>query len=122
MSRIRGKNTKPEIIVRSVTHRMGYRYRLHWKDLPGKPDLVFPSRRKVIFVHGCYWHQHPGCPYATMPATRRDFWQKKLFANRERDKRQLCDLKKLGWGTLVLWECELADIQELSRRIHKFLE
>lgn len=111
MSNIRGKNTKPEILVRSVTHRMGYRYRLHRKDLPGKPDLVFPSRRKVIFVHGCFWHQHPGCRFATMPATRREFWEKKLLGNRERDQHHLEDLRKMGWKPLVIWECQLADLE-----------
>jgi len=121
MSNIRGKNTKPEMIVRSVTHRMGYRYRLHRKDLPGKPDLVFPSRRKVIFVHGCFWHQHPGCRFATMPATRREFWEKKLLGNRERDKRHLQELEQQGWEVLVIWECELGDLGELSEKILKFL-
>ena len=121
MSAIRGKNTKPEMIVRSVTHCMGYRFRLHRKDLPGKPDLVFPRRRKAIFVHGCFWHQHPSCRFATRPATRAEFWANKLDGNVARDEKQIRALRELGWTVGVVWECEIRDLQHLERRLRRFL-
>lgn len=122
MAAIGGKNTKPEMVVRSLVHRMGYRFRLHRRDLPGKPDLVFPGRKKVIFVHGCFWHRHPGCRYATTPATRAEFWKAKLAGNRQRDLRVQRDLRYLGWDCSVVWGCEIADIKQLEERFRRFLE
>ncbi len=122
MGRIRCKNTTPEMIVRKLVHGMGYRYRLHIRALPGCPDIVFPSRKKVIFVHGCFWHRHSGCENATMPKTRREFWRAKLTANKQRDKRNLRLLENSGWSCLVLWECELDDANQLAVRISEFLE
>lgn len=120
MSRIRGKDTTPELIVRSLVHRLGYRFRLHVADLPGRPDLVFPSRRKVMFVHGCFWHAHPKCRRAFRPATRASYWAEKLKANRARDRRNLHELEKLGWSALVVWECEVRR-SGLSGRLQRFL-
>ena len=109
MSRIRGKDTTPERLVRSALHRMGYRFRLHRKDLPGKPDIVLPKHRVVIFVHGCFWHRHPRCRYATTPKTNRTFWNAKFKANIERDRRVRRELRKLGWKVVVVWECQCKD-------------
>jgi DNA mismatch endonuclease, patch repair protein len=109
MAGIQGKNTKPELQVRRYLHGRGLRFRLHVKDLPGKPDLVFTKYRTVLFVHGCFWHQHAGCKFATMPNSRTDFWLTKLSANVARDQRQLAALKELGWRVLTVWECELSD-------------
>lgn len=123
MSRIRNKDTRPERLVRSMIHRLGYRYRLHGKDLPGRPDLVFPSRRKVIFVHGCFFHRHPDphCRLARLPKSRLDFWLPKLSANRERDVRNEAALIGDDWQVLVVWECELSHRQGLVTRISRFL-
>jgi len=121
MKAIRGSHTKPELVVHSLAHRMGSRFRLHRRDLPGRPDLVFPSRKKVVFVHGCFWHQHPGCRFATRPATRRDFWDAKLEANRRRDRRNQRKLRELGWGVMVVWECQTRDLGRLERRLRAFL-
>lgn len=107
MSGIRGKNTKPELLVRKYLHTRGLRYRLHVKNLPGKPDLVFPKYRTVVFVHGCFWHHHAGCKYATMPSSRPDFWATKLSDNVARDQYQHTALDGLGWRVIVVWECEL---------------
>jgi DNA mismatch endonuclease (patch repair protein) len=121
MSAIRGKNTKPEMIVRSLVHSMGYRYRLHLKSLPGKPDLVFPGRRKIIFVHGCYWHMH-SCRFGqVVPQTNRDFWQIKRQSNVSRDARNIAALKAEGWQVLLLWECMLDDTENLRKTINDFL-
>jgi len=120
MSRVRHKDTGPEMIVRRLLHKAGYRYRLHVSNLPGRPDLVFPGRKKVIFVHGCFWHSHSGCPNARMPKSRTSFWQDKLEANRARDERHLQALEKAKWAVLVLWECELRD-PNLLARIQAFL-
>lgn len=109
MSRVRQKNTKPEVAVRRYAHGLGYRFRLHRKDLSGSPDLVFPSRAKVIFVHGCFWHRHFGCRYATTPKSRRAFWEEKFRANQKRDARNLESLKNDGWEALVIWECQVKD-------------
>lgn len=109
MARVRGKDTAPELRVRRIAHGMGLRFRLHRKDLPGKPDLVFTKHRLVVFVHGCFWHRHPGCSRASTPATRPDFWQAKFESNTARDRRQEADLHDLGWKVLVFWECELKD-------------
>jgi len=123
MRRIRGKNTKPELTVRGLVHSLGYRYRLHRKDLPGRPDLVFPSRKAVVFVHGCFFHQHPDpkCRLSRMPKSRLDFWKKKLEGNRSRDMRQQKALKAAGWRVLTLWECQISDRIKLIRRLQKFL-
>lgn len=123
MSRVRGQNTKPEMLVRRLVHGMGFRYRLHRRDLPGVPDLVFPSRRKAIFVHGCFWHQHPDprCVLARLPKSKLDFWGPKLDTNRKRDERNLTLLAGLGWIVLEIWECQTSNRQELQARIEKFL-
>jgi len=122
MSRIKSGNTKPEMIVRSVLHRMGYRFILHRKDLPGKPDIVLPKYKTVIFVHGCYWHRHEGCKYAYNPKSRIDFWQKKFKSNVERDKKNRMELEKLGWNVKVIWECETKEIEVLQRTIASCLD
>jgi DNA mismatch endonuclease, patch repair protein len=123
MARVRGKNTGPELAVRRLIHGMGYRFRLHRKDLPGKPDLVFSGRRKVIFVHGCFWHRHPdpACKLARLPKSRQDFWRAKLDNNRERDLRQEVALRADGWGVLTIWECQLRDKASLTNEIRTFL-
>ncbi len=107
MSRIRGKDTKPEIAVRKMLHAAGFRYRLHVKDLPGKPDIVLPKWKTVIFVHGCFWHRHVGCGRCTTPTNNRDYWLEKFNRNVERDEQQRCELVALGWNVIVLWECNL---------------
>ena len=124
MGLIRGKDTKPEIAVRKLIHGIGYRYRLHEKKLPGKPDLVFASRRKVIFVHGCFWHRHPDpkCKLARMPKSRLDFWRTKLEHNRGRDSRNQARLRQLGWEYLVVWECQLRNLAAVSNQAKMFLE
>lgn len=123
MSRIRGKNTKPELAVRRLVHGMGYRYRLHRRDLPGIPDLVFPRFKKVIFIHGCFWHRHPDphCKLARMPKSRIDFWEPKLEANRQRDEVNVQKLFRLGWKVLVVWECEIGNKEQLENKIRSFL-
>ena len=121
MRAIRGKNTKPELTIWRLLHAAGYRFRLHRKDLPGRPDIVFPSRRKAIFVHGCFWHQHPGCPYAYMPKTRAAFWRDKLQRNTERDATAQAALAACGWRALIVWECEIADTKLLMIRLKAFL-
>ena len=107
MSGIRGKDTRPERIVRSGLHRIGFRFRLHDKKLPGSPDLVLPKHSAVIFVHGCYWHRHQGCRYATTPSTRPEFWQAKFQGNVERDRRNQRELMEAGWRVFIVWECAL---------------
>ena len=118
MSGIRGKNTKPEIIVRKALHAAGYRFRLHCKDLPGKPDIVLPKYRTVIFVHGCFWHGHM-CKKFKWPKTRQKFWREKIEGNIERDKKAIAELEKLGWRVKVIWECDLSsfDAQTLKSLI-----
>lgn len=113
MSRIRGKDTKPELLLRRGLHAAGFRFRLHRKDLPGCPDLVFPSRRAVIFVHGCFWHGH-ACPMCKMPATRPEFWRAKIEANHARDLRSVTALQSAGWRVLIIWECALRGVARLS--------
>ena len=114
MSRIRSKDTKPERLVRQLAHKLGFRFRLHRRDLPGVPDLVFPSRRKVIFVHGCFWHQHPRCQFAYKPKSNREFWEDKLSTNRKRDDRVIRKLRKQGWDSLVIWECQTRNPSALA--------
>jgi DNA mismatch endonuclease, patch repair protein len=124
MSAIRSQGMKPEMIVRSTVHKMGYRFRLHGAELPGKPDLVFASRRCVIFVNGCFWHQHAkkSCLDGRLPKSNREYWIPKLSRNVQRDKANRAALRKLGWRTLVVWECETKDAATLQRTLLKFLE
>ena len=119
MSGIRGRNTKPEVMVRRALHAAGLRFRLHRRDLPGVPDIVLPRWRAVVFVHGCFWHRHPGCRYATTPATNRAFWARKLSQNVLRDARQLRALRQLGWRVFVLWECQAGDPGIISRLLKR---
>lgn len=122
MSQIKGTNTKPEMFVRSIVHRMGYRFRLHRKDLPGKPDLVFPRMKKIIFVHGCFWHMH-NCRYGrVVPKTNWEFWQKKRLSNVERDKNNVKALKRNDWKMMTVWECQIKRKEKLETRIKRFLE
>jgi DNA mismatch endonuclease, patch repair protein len=122
MSRVRARDTKPEMTVRKLVFSLGYRYRLHDRKLPGTPDLVFASRRKAIFVHGCFWHRHAGCPNTRWPKSKLRFWVPKLTENRARDIKKLRKLRRLGWGVLVVWECEVKRGAGLSSRITGFLE
>lgn len=120
MSRIRGKDSKAEMAVRRLIHRMGFRYRLHDANLPGKPDLVFQKKKKIIFVHGCFWHRHD-CHMGRIPKSRLDFWLPKLDKNRERDETNRVALSVLGWDCLTIWECELKDLEALKGRLQHFL-
>lgn len=122
MALIRGRNTEPELAVRRLVYGLGYRYRLHGKKLPGRPDLVFAKRRKVIQVHGCFWHQHPSpsCKLARMPKSRPEFWIPKLEGNRRRDLANEAKLAALGWQHLTIWECELTDLPSLEKKILAF--
>lgn len=122
MSAVRGRDTKPEMIVRRLLHSMNYRYRLHRKDLPGSPDITFGTRRKAIFVHGCFWHRHPGCSRATSPKTRSEFWAQKFDRNVERDLQAEQRLGHLGWRSLVVWECETRAPDALAHRLRAFLD
>ncbi|HET6725981.1 MAG TPA: very short patch repair endonuclease [Gammaproteobacteria bacterium] len=121
MSLIRGTDSAPELKLRRIVHRMGFRYRLHVKELPGQPDLVFPSRRAIIFMHGCFWHRHSGCKLARLPKSKLDFWGPKLEANKKRDCRNQQLLKDLGWRVLVVWECEMADTTRVAKITREFL-
>jgi DNA mismatch endonuclease (patch repair protein) len=120
MSRIKSCNTKPEIVVRSLLHNMGYRFRLHRKDLPGKPDIALPRYKSVIFVHGCFWHRHKGCKNASNPKTKKTFWREKFKANVERDRKAQEELKSMGWKILIIWECETSDIGSVTKIIGNF--
>ena len=122
MSLVRSKDTSPELALRRLVHKMGFRYRLHVGNLPGKPDMVFPSRRAVIFMHGCFWHRHPGCKLARIPKSRIGFWREKLNKNRKRDLRNIKMLKEMGWRVLIVWECELRDLERVSKKVKGFLE
>jgi DNA mismatch endonuclease (patch repair protein) len=121
MSRVRNKDSKPEMKVRRLAHSMGYRYRLHSRRLPGHPDMVFGGRRKVIFVHGCFWHRHGDCPLTRLPKTRLEFWLPKLEGNKVRDANNQARLHDLGWEFLVIWECEVKDTEALRSRLATFL-
>jgi DNA mismatch endonuclease (patch repair protein) len=121
MRAVRGKDTKPEKMVRSMLHKLGYRFRVHRKDLPGKPDLVFPSKKKAIFVHGCFWHSHDCRKGQGAPATNSAFWQSKRALTVERDRRNLRDLVELGWDVYVVWECTLKDPDSVKARLDAFL-
>jgi len=122
MSLVRSKDTKPELVVRRLAHSLGYRHRLHRRDLPGTPDLVFPKRRKVIFIHGCFWHRHSCSNGDRMPRSRVRFWRAKLQGNAIRDRRMGRKLRKMGWKVLTLWECQINDGQSLRARLVTFLE
>jgi len=122
MSRVSGKDTKPELIVRSQLHKLGYRFRLHRKDLPGKPDITLPRHKKVIFVHGCFWHGHTDCRRSKRPAINKKFWDEKLDKNIKRDAENIKKLQKLGWKVLVIWTCEVHDINKLKKHLLLFLE
>jgi DNA mismatch endonuclease (patch repair protein) len=121
MARVRGKNTRPELIVRKLVFAAGYRYRLHVRTLPGSPDMVFPGRKKVIFVHGCFWHRHDNCNLARMPKSRVEFWSDKLNGNKARDARTYDALRQAGWQVHVVWECELGDLTTLEEDLRAFL-
>lgn len=121
MSRVRSKDTGPERAVRSIVHNMGFRFRLHRADLPGRPDIVLPKLRSVIFVHGCFWHRHRNCPKASTPSTRTEFWSEKFQRNVERDKLAVRELRSLGWRILVVWQCELRDKKMLTFKLSQFL-
>jgi DNA mismatch endonuclease (patch repair protein) len=122
MSRVRGKNTAPELAIRRLVHAMGFRYRLHRRDITGTPDLAFIKARKVIFVHGCFWHRHPGCPNTRTPKSNVGFWRAKLAANRRRDRANLSRLAASGWRVLVLWECEISNLNMVRFKVASFLK
>lgn len=117
MSKIKGRDTAPERAVRSLLHHMGYRFRLHRKDLPGKPDIVLPRHKAVIFVHGCFWHRHKHCRLAYMPKSREEFWSAKFKSNVARDEKVKTELEKLGWRVIVVWQCEIYNPRKLSQRL-----
>lgn len=121
MAGIRSRDTTPELVVRRVAHRMGLRFRLHRKTLPGSPDLVFPKYRLAVFVHGCFWHQHGGCRYAHIPKTRTEYWTDKFMKNVARDKRNEGMLRLLGWNVLVIWECEVDDDDVIKKKLAPFI-
>lgn len=121
MRAIKGRNTKPELLVRSMLHSMGYRYRLHVAGLPGKPDLVFSGRGKVIFIHGCFWHGHTGCKDGRLPKSNLGYWAEKLMRNKRRDCRNVRLLRQSGWSVAIVWECQLANPKALSARLKRFL-
>jgi len=122
MAKVRSKNTKPEMIVRRTVHRLGYRFRLHRRDLPGSPDLVLPKHRLAIFVHGCFWHRHPGCRRASTPATNKGKWEEKFERNKARDGRSISELADLGWDVLVIWECETGSKELIASRLTSKLD
>lgn len=121
MSRVSAKNTQPEIVVRKMLHGLGYRFRIHYKMLIGKPDIVFTKRKKIIFIHGCFWHGHEGCKYAKLPASRTEFWADKMARNRERDTRVRLELNNQGWQTLTIWQCDLKREHGLADKLKKYL-
>jgi DNA mismatch endonuclease (patch repair protein) len=121
MSRIKGKNTRPEIAVRKIVHSLGYRFRLHNRLLPGQPDIVLAKHRKVIFVHGCFWHGHARCIRSSLPVTNVQFWREKIAGNQQRDQQVLQALNRCGWRTLVVWQCQIRDAVKLRLRLERFL-
>lgn len=122
MGRIRGRDTSPEVAVRSMLHRAGYRFRLHVKTLPGKPDIVLRSRNTVIFVHGCFWHRHEGCKQCYTPKSNIEFWETKFAGNVQRDKKNTCALKTAGWRVIIVWECELSTPTKLEAKLKRLLQ
>lgn len=121
MAQVKGKNTKPELVVRRALHALGYRFRIHRGDLPGRPDIVLPKYKTVIFVHGCFWHRHPDCRKASVPKTRVDFWQQKFDANIARDRKNVSALEDAGWQVLTVWECETKVLGALSSKLDALL-
>ena len=121
MASVHSKNTKPEMVVRKMVYQLGYRYRLYSDKLPGRPDLAFAGKRKAVFVHGCFWHRHPDCRYATSPKTRVEFWKSKFQANVARDELTRRKLEQMGWKVLTVWQCELKDPDKLAERLNEFL-
>jgi len=121
MSHVKGRDTKPEVKVRKLLHGLGYRFRLHRKDLPGRPDIVLPRYRSVVLIHGCFWHGHPGCPRSARPTTNIEFWNRKIDGNMARDQAAYAELARLGWAVLVVWECETRDPDALRERLTCFL-
>ena len=121
MQSVKSKDTGPELVVRRLLHGMGYRYRLHRKDLPGRPDIAFGPRRKAIFVHGCFWHGH-GCAKGRLPKSRLDYWKPKVDKNRERDRTKQEQLKLMGWSVLTIWQCETKDLEALTVRLQDFVD
>ena len=122
MKRVKQRDTAPELIVRKILFAAGYRYRVHRRDLPGSPDIVFPGRRKVIFVNGCFWHGHQNCSRASLPKTRFQYWKDRILKNRERDARSIAALEKLGWAVDTVWECQTRDMASLEERLARFLD
>lgn len=122
MRAIRNKNTQPELAVRRLIYHFGYRYRLHRRDLPGKPDIVFVGRKKVIFVHGCYWHQHQNCQDGKVPTSNSEYWTQKFARNRDRDESNIQQLRAMGWATLVVWECEIKYKDALAHKLQVYLD
>ncbi|RJQ27687.1 DNA mismatch endonuclease Vsr [Candidatus Parcubacteria bacterium] len=122
MARVRSSGTKPELTVRQIAHALGYRFRLHRRDLPGKPDIVFPRYRRLILVHGCFWHGHDGCTKARRPVMNSEFWDRKLSRNRKRDTENAEALRRAGWRILVVWECETKERERLATKIFHFME
>ena len=121
MTSVGRKDTRPELIVRSLLHEIGFRFRLHRKNLPGTPDIVLPRYKTAIFVHGCFWHQHPGCSKSKRPSSNIKYWENKLDKNVERDKLKLNELKHIGWRVLLVWECETKDLNSLAIKLNRFL-
>jgi DNA mismatch endonuclease, patch repair protein len=121
MSSIKSKDTKPEMIVRKLLHSMGYRFRLHRKDLPGTPDIILPKYRVAIFVNGCFWHGHENCPNSSMPKTNKEFWDEKIKKNKQRDQKNIEKLIDQGWKPIIIWSCELKDKSELMNKLQKTL-
>jgi DNA mismatch endonuclease (patch repair protein) len=121
MARIRSRDTLPEMVVRKLLHRLGYRFRLHRSTLPGTPDIIFASRRKVIFVHGCFWHGHAGCRKSALPKTRHRFWLAKISGNLQRDRSARARLSRSGWKSFVVWQCQLRDLVKLEKKLRRFL-
>lgn len=119
MSRIQSKDTKPEKIIRSLLHRMGYRFCLYRKDLPGKPDIVLPKYKTVVFVHGCFWHRHKKCKRCTTPSTNKQYWLNKFIRNQAKDKLNIQQLKDIGWKTIILWECEVNNIEKMTSILNR---
>jgi DNA mismatch endonuclease Vsr len=122
MAAVKSEDTSAELALRSLLHRSGYRYRLHDRKLPGRPDVVFPGRKKAIFINGCFWHRHDGCRYATTPKTRIEFWETKFAANVARDHRNMAALEHMGWSVAVVWQCELKQPEKALARVTQFLE
>jgi DNA mismatch endonuclease (patch repair protein) len=122
MAGVKGRDTAPELLARRVLHGMGYRFRIHVAGLPGRPDIVLPRHRKIVQVHGCFWHGHQGCPRSKRPATNREFWDSKLSANVRRDQRNLRKLRNLGWNVMIVWECRTKNLQSLEARLRRFME